>query len=273
MPGLLPEEPLAFPVFEEFRLANGLQVIHVQHAVQPIANLTLYLRTGGADDPVERAGRTAMAADLLDKGTTTRTAEQISEAIEGVGGSLRASADADFLTVSSTVLAEDLPLAFDLVADISRRPTFPEDEFALVRQRTLSGLRAQLGQPGEIARRRFVQEVYGAGHPYGTSPTAGERRGGDPAGAGRSPCPHLPPRRRRARRRRRGGRAAGTHPRRAALRRLAAGRRAARRASGACGAAVPPGSRWCTVRAPCRQRSASDTSASAPTSRTSSRSR
>jgi zinc protease len=170
VPGLLPEEPLAFPAFEEFRLANGLQVIHVHHAVQPIANLTLYLRTGGADDPVARAGRTAMAAELLDKGTTTRSAEQISEAIEGVGGSLWTGADADFLTISSTVLAEDLPLAFDLVADITRRPTFPEAEFALVRQRTLSGLRAQLGQPGEIARRRFVQEVYGEGHPYGTSP-------------------------------------------------------------------------------------------------------
>jgi len=171
MPGLLPEEPLAFPAFEEFRLANGLQVIHVQHAVQPVANLTIYLRVGGADDPAERAGQAAMAADLLDKGTATRTAEQISEAIEGVGGSLWASADADFLTVSSTVLVDDLPLAFDLVADITRRPTFPADEFALVRQRTLSGLRAQLGNPGEIARRRFVQEVYGEGHPYGTSPT------------------------------------------------------------------------------------------------------
>jgi len=171
MPGLLPEEALAFPAFEEFRLANGLRVIHVHHAVQPIANLTLYLHTGGADDPAERAGRTAMAADLLDKGTSTRTADQISEAIEGVGGSLWTNADADFLTVSSTVLAEDLPLAFDLVADVTRRPTFPADEFALVRQRTLSGLRAQLGQPGEIARRRFVQEVYGEGHPYGTSPT------------------------------------------------------------------------------------------------------
>jgi zinc protease len=171
MPGLLPEEPLAFPAFEEFRLANGLEVIHVPHAVQPITNLTLYLRVGGADDPVERAGRTAMAADLLDKGTTTRTAEQISEAIEGVGGSLRAGADADFLTVSATVLADDLPLAFDLVADVARRPSFPATELELVRQRTLSGLRAQLGQPGEIARRRFVEAVYGMGHPYGTSPT------------------------------------------------------------------------------------------------------
>jgi zinc protease len=173
LPGPLPEQRLAFPDFAEFRLANGLDVIHVPHHVQPIANLTLYLRTGGADDPAERAGLASMAADLLRQGTETRTAEEISEAIEGVGGSLWTSADADFLTVSSTVLVDDLPLAFDLVADVTRRPTFPADEVTLIVQRTLSGLRAQLGQPGEIARRRFVEEVYGMGHPYGRSPTPG----------------------------------------------------------------------------------------------------
>jgi zinc protease len=173
MPEPLPERPIAFPPFQEFRLANGLEVIHVRHEVQPIANVSLYLRVGGADDPAERAGRAGMAADLLTQGTTTRTAEQISEAIEGVGGSLRAFSDADFITITSTVLADDLPLAFDLVADVARRPTFPQDEVELVRQRTLSGLRAALGQPGEIARRRFVREVYGEGHPYGVSPTPG----------------------------------------------------------------------------------------------------
>jgi zinc protease len=176
VPDPLPEPPVTFPPFEEFRLANGLEVIHVRHAVQPIANATLYFRVGGADDPAERAGRAAMAADLLTKGTATRTAEQISEAIEGVGGSLWAAADADFVTVSSTVLADDLPLAVELLADVTRRPTFPADEVELVRQRTLSGLQAALGQPGEIARRRFVREVYGEGHPYGVSPTPGTVR-------------------------------------------------------------------------------------------------
>jgi zinc protease len=171
MPGPLPEQPIEFPAFTEFTLPNGLEVIHVPHHVQPVANLTLYLYAGGADDPAEQAGRTSMAAQLLRQGTTTRTAEEISEAIEGVGGSLGAGADADFLTVSSTVLAEDLDLAFDLVADVTRRPTFPADEVSLVVQRTLSGLRAQLGQPGEIARRRFVEAIYGHGHPYGRSPT------------------------------------------------------------------------------------------------------
>jgi zinc protease len=171
IPGPLPEQPLEFPAFTEFTLPNGLEVIHVPHHVQPVANLTLYLYAGGADDPAEQAGRTSMAAQLLRQGTTTRTAEEISEAIEGVGGSLGAGADADFLAISSTVLADDLELAFDLVADVARRPTFPPDEVSLVVQRTLSGLRAQLGQPGEIARRRFVEAVYGQGHPYGTSPT------------------------------------------------------------------------------------------------------
>jgi zinc protease len=171
MPGPLPEQPIAFPAFTEFTLPNGLEVIHVPHHVQPVASLTLYLYAGGADDPAAQAGRTSMAAQLLRQGTTTRTAEEISEAIEGVGGFLGAGADADFLTVFSTVLAEDLDLAFDLVADVTRRPTFPADEVSLVVQRTLSGLRAQLGQPGEIARRRFVEDVYGQEHPYGRSPT------------------------------------------------------------------------------------------------------
>jgi zinc protease len=177
MPGLLPEHPIAFPDFTELTLANGLTVIHVPHGVQPIANLTLYLPVGAADDPAAHAGLAMMAADLLRQGTETRTAEQISEAIEGVGGSLWTDADADFLTISSTVLADDLPLAFDIVADITLRPTFPPEELDLVLQRTLSGLRAQLGEPGEIARRRFVQEVYGEGHPYGTSPTPASVQG------------------------------------------------------------------------------------------------
>jgi zinc protease len=173
VPEPLPERRIEFPPFASWTLPNGLEVVHVRHAVQPVANVTLYFRVGGADDPAERAGRAGMAADLVTQGTTTRTAEEISEAIEGVGGSLRSFADADFVTIVSTVLVDDLPVAFDLVADVARRPTFPDDEVELVRQRTLSGLRAALGQPGEIARRRFVHEVYGEGHPYGVSPTPG----------------------------------------------------------------------------------------------------
>jgi zinc protease len=172
-PPSLASRPLEFPGFRETQLANGMSVVIVEQAVQPIASVSLYVRSGAAVDPAAQIGRAEMTANLLTKGTTTRTANQISEAIEGIGGSLSAGAGSDWVTVSATVLAEHLPLAFELLSDVALNPTFPEDELELARRRTLSGLQAALAQPGELARRRFIREVYGPQHPYGTAPTMG----------------------------------------------------------------------------------------------------
>ncbi|MBA4157886.1 MAG: insulinase family protein [Gemmatimonadetes bacterium] len=173
IPPPLPEQPIDFPAFRETELPNGLRLIVVEHHGQPVANVNLYIRSGAAADPAAQAGLAGIAADLVTKGTATRTATQIAETIEGVGGRLNSSAGNDWLTVSATVLTEHVPLAFDLVSDVALRPSFPQTEFDLARRQTLSGLQAQLGQPGAIAQRRFVREVYGAEHPYGTSPIPG----------------------------------------------------------------------------------------------------
>jgi zinc protease len=90
-----------------------------------------------------------------------------------VGGQLNSSAGNDWLTVTASVLSDHLPLAFDLVSDVALRPTFPDEEVTVTRRRTLSGLQAQLGQPGAIAQRQFVRELYGPEHPYGVSPIPG----------------------------------------------------------------------------------------------------
>ncbi len=172
-PPPLPERPLEFPEFHTTELDNGLRLIVVEHAGQPVANVELYLGAGAVAEPAVQAGLAAMAAELVTKGTATRSAVDISAAIEGVGGRLASGADEDWLTVSATVLSEHLPLAFELVSDVALRPTFPEQEVAMTRRRTLSGLQAELGQPGAIARRQFVRELYGPDHPYGVSPIPG----------------------------------------------------------------------------------------------------
>lgn len=169
-PPPLAERPVAFPAFEEAALPNGLPLLFVEHHGQPLVTVTLYVLGGSALDPAEQAGRAALVADLLTQGTPTRTAREIAETIEGVGGRLGASAGGDWISVSVSVLAEHAPLAFDLLADVVRRPTFPEQEFETVRRRTLSGLQAQLGQPGAIAARQFARVLYGS-HPYGVSAT------------------------------------------------------------------------------------------------------
>jgi zinc protease len=172
-PGPLAATAIEFPPFHETTLSNGLRVVVLEHHAQPLASVNLYIAAGSAADPVDRAGLAGMTADLLTKGTPTRTATEFSEAIERVGGTIGAAAGADWLTLSANVLAEHIPLALELVSDAAIRPSFPPEEVELTRRRTLSQLQSALGQPGQIAQRTFDREVYGQEHPYGIAPIPG----------------------------------------------------------------------------------------------------
>ena len=163
--------PVRFPPFTETRLANGLDVIVIEHHEQPVLSVSLSFRAGDAYDPAGKNGLAELVAELLSKGTGTRTAEQIAATIEGVGGSLSASSNQDFLTVSVDALSDDAQLAFDLLGDVTLHSTFPASELDLARTRALSALALQLSEPASLADRFFAQELYGR-HPYARHPTA-----------------------------------------------------------------------------------------------------
>lgn len=97
----------------------------------------------------------------MTKGAGSRSADEIAETIERVGGSLSAAAGPDFLSVSASVLTTDRELAFELVADALLRPTFPADELDLLRTQTLSALALARSQPDAIAGRMFAKHIYG----------------------------------------------------------------------------------------------------------------
>jgi zinc protease len=170
-PPPLPAREIQFPAFTETALPGGMRLIVVRNHSLPLARLDLYLAAGSAHDPAGRAGLAELTASLLDKGTATRSALEIAETIEGVGGTLSAVAGTDFATVSSSVLSDHLPLAFLLVSDVVRAAAFPEEELETMRRRQLTGLQASMGQPGFIAARAFARIVHGAAHPYGISET------------------------------------------------------------------------------------------------------
>jgi len=169
-PPPMPLGQAQFPPFVEFELANGLRVLLVQSEKQPVLSLTLAVHGGAIHDRQGKIGTAEMVATLLTKGAGSRTAEQIAEAIERVGGSLGASAGQDFLSINATVLREDRELAMSLLADAILRPTFPTDEIQLVKQQTLSALALERSQPEAIAARHFARALYGE-HPYGRRAT------------------------------------------------------------------------------------------------------
>lgn len=162
-PPAMPLKPSKLPPTHEVTLPNGVRLLVVESHKLPVLALTLAMRAGDFADPAGKEGLAAMTADLLVKGGGGRTADQVSEAIERVGGSINAGTGPDALTVSANGLSGDAELIFGLVGDAVARPAFDAAEVDLERTQTLSGLRLQASQPAAIAARTFNRELYGAG--------------------------------------------------------------------------------------------------------------
>ena len=160
-----------FPKPVEKTLANGLRVIVVERHGTPLVAAQLLVTNGAEVDPPELAGLGNLTASLLTKGTEKRSATQIAEAIESLGGSLDASARWDSSRVGVNVMSAKLGPALEILSDVARRPTFKEDEVERLRQQTLDDLTVELGQPGSIARYVAARVVFGDA-PYG-QPLAG----------------------------------------------------------------------------------------------------
>ena len=157
---------MTFPPYEIRTLANGLQVVVVTHDEQPAVNLRLMIGSGAASDPAGKNGVAALAGQLLDQGTTSRTATEIAESIDTVGGLLSVGAGTDLSFVNVLVMTDSFEFGVDLVADIARNPAFAPVEIERQRQQVLSGLQVSHEDPAYLAGGVFGRLVYGV-HPYG----------------------------------------------------------------------------------------------------------
>jgi zinc protease len=124
----LAEPVAAAKLAERETLSSGMVVLHTERHSVPMVSIVMAIRSGSIADPSAKAGLAYLTAALLTEGTQKRTSREINEAIEFVGGSLSASAGADYTTVSLTVLKKDIELGFDLLSDIVLHPAFPEEE-------------------------------------------------------------------------------------------------------------------------------------------------
>jgi zinc protease len=164
---------VAVPKPVERTLHNGLRVVVVERSNMPLVSAALMIRNGGEVDPAQLAGLADITASLLTKGTQARTAPQIAEAIEALGGSIESGARWDASTASVGVMSSRINNAMEILADVVRRPTFKEEEIERLRAQYLDDLTVALGQPGSIARYVASRVVFGDtpyGHPLSGTP-------------------------------------------------------------------------------------------------------
>jgi zinc protease len=170
-----PPAPLAarqvnFPPYEIRTLPNGMQVIAVPHHEQPVVTMRLLVRAGAAQDPDKKAGVAYLAAHLLDQGTTTRSAQQIAEQIDRIGGALGTGSLSDLSSVNVMVMKDSFAFGMGLLADVVRNPAFSPEEIARQKEQAISTLRVNSDDPDFVASVVFERLVFGF-HPYGLPST------------------------------------------------------------------------------------------------------
>ena len=149
---------------------NGIRIILAEYKRAPTLTLIAIFPGGATADAAGKTGTAELAASLMTRGTTTRTAPQIAEATDFLGASLDASASDERLTVSFGGLAKDTDAGLNLFADVIRHATLPAEELTREKQLEIAALQSLGDEPGAMAS-RVTNEVVYAGHPYGREPT------------------------------------------------------------------------------------------------------
>ncbi len=152
------------PAVQQRILPNKLKVAVVQRKNVPLVTVQLLIKNGANEEQI--AGLADMTASLLTKGTKTRTATQIAEEMEFLGGGISAGAGWNASQVVVNIMPDKLDQAMAIMSDVVLNPAFAQSEIDLLKSQTLDGLSYNLKQPGFLAT--YVASKYSFDeHPAG----------------------------------------------------------------------------------------------------------
>jgi zinc protease len=150
---------------QKFELPNGLRLLVREDRRLPLISMIALFRGGLLAETPQTSGITRLLAKTLIKGTRTRTAEEIADTIEAVGGSLGSDAGNNSFSVSLEVTRPDLELGAELFCDLLLNATIPEKSLEREREVQLAGLREEEEHLTTVARNLLRRALFGS-HPY-----------------------------------------------------------------------------------------------------------
>jgi zinc protease len=166
---LLPKAEAAKPIsagdVQKFQLSNGLRVLVREDARLPLVAMGAVFRSGLLAETPQTNGITRLMAKALLKGTTTRTAEQIANEIEAVGGHISSEASNNTFNISLEVTKPDVKLAVGLLSDVLLNAVMPEKAIAREKEIQIAAIKQEEEQLTTVARNILRQALF-TQHPY-----------------------------------------------------------------------------------------------------------
>jgi len=150
---------------QKFELSNGLRILVREDPRLPLVAMGAVFRSGLLAETAQTNGITRLMAKVLLKGTKTRTAEQIANEIEAVGGSISSDAGNNSLSVAVDVTKPDLKLGVELFADVLLNATMPEKAITREKEIQIAAIQLEEEQLTTVARNILRQALF-TQHPY-----------------------------------------------------------------------------------------------------------
>ena len=167
-----PTPVLRVPTWTKTQLANGATLIVSERHSLPLVSFTITF-VGGSNqfEPAAKRGVAAMTASMMSEGTTTKTGDQLSDALQLLGTNINAGISGEEGSVSFVSTAKNFEPTLALLADMMLNSTFPAEALERLRGRTLVNLTQAKDQPAVIGAQVFAKILYGDAHPYGQRTT------------------------------------------------------------------------------------------------------
>jgi len=146
-------------------LDNGCVLIAQQVKGAPLVSLSGFVKGGTIWEIPEKVGSVNLMAQTLRRGTETKTAQEIDDALERRGANLSFGTGHEGISFHLSCLPQDYADCASLLMEILLKPIFPEDELEKQKLRTVNALRDALTRPEEVSYRRFLSLAYDPNHP------------------------------------------------------------------------------------------------------------
>lgn len=156
-----PPKDVQFPDYFDTTLPNGINVLVIENNKIPAVSVRLVFKDAGSFYDGDTYGLASLTAELLTKGTANRSASQIAEEIDFIGGSLSSGSDWDGSYVSLSVLSKHLDKGIDILSDVVLYPSFSEDEISRVKEQRLSSILQGKDDAGNLSDKMFNKVVFG----------------------------------------------------------------------------------------------------------------
>ena len=155
-------------------LSNGLTLYGIENDELPLVEFTLQIDGGLSAESMETAGVANLLAMVLEKGTATKTPEELESALAMLGASIDISANRESIVVYGNTLSKNYQSTLALVKEMLLSPRWDEKEFTLAKQSTLSTIAQQKANPNNIADNAFAALLYGEDHIFSLNPMGNE---------------------------------------------------------------------------------------------------